>query len=74
MKAKAYLKLNLTSDVKSNKEEFLSTQAAKGVDLLLNEAGALVTQDMSRAKVPTAIFTSVFTNGLVDESGVFISG
>ena len=30
MKAKAHLELNLTSDVKSNKKGFLSTQVAKG--------------------------------------------
>ena len=30
--------------------------------LLLNEAGALVTQDMERVEVPNAFFTSVFAS------------
>ena len=32
------------------------------MDLLLNGAGALVTQDMQKAEVLKATFTSVFTN------------
>lgn len=55
------------SDVKSNKKEFYKYTAYKRktrgyVGLLLNGEGALVTQNVEKAKVLNAFFNSVFTS------------
>jgi len=62
-KAKAHLELNLARDVKNNKKGFFNYISSKrktrdNVGLLLNEVGALVTED---AELLNAFFASVFS-------------
>ncbi|GAB0183643.1 mitochondrial enolase superfamily member 1 [Grus japonensis] len=65
-KAKAHLELNLARDVKDNKKDFFKYISSKrktreNVGPLLNEVGALVTEDTEKAELPNAAFASVFT-------------
>ncbi|GAB0207863.1 hypothetical protein GRJ2_003252000 [Grus japonensis] len=65
-KAKAHLELNLARDVKDNKKGFFKYISSKrktreNVGLLLNEVGALVTEDTEKAELLNAFFASVFT-------------
>jgi len=65
-KAKAHLELKLARDVKDNKKSFFKYISSKrktrdNVGLLLNEAGALVTEDAEKAELLNAFFASVFT-------------
>jgi len=65
-KSKAHLELNLTRDVKNNKKGFFNYISSKrkardNVGPLLNEAGALVTDDTEKAELLNACFASVFT-------------
>ena len=57
-KAKGYLELNLTRDMKSNKKGFyrnISKRKTKeNVGLLLHENGDLETEDLEKAKVSSA--------------------
>ncbi|GAB0207970.1 mitochondrial enolase superfamily member 1 [Grus japonensis] len=64
-KAKASLELNLAKDVKDNKKGFFKYISSKrksreNVGLLLNEVGALVTEDTEKAELLNAAFASVF--------------
>ncbi|CAM5118909.1 unnamed protein product, partial [Natator depressus] len=66
-RAKSHLELQLARDVKSNKKGFFryvgnKKKARESVGPLLNEGGNLVTEDVEKANVLTAIFASVFTN------------
>ncbi|GAB0206992.1 mitochondrial enolase superfamily member 1 [Grus japonensis] len=65
-KAKAPLKLSLAKDVKDNKKGFFKYMSSKrktreNVGPLLNEVGALVTEDTEKAELLNAFFASVFT-------------
>ncbi|GAB0206875.1 mitochondrial enolase superfamily member 1 [Grus japonensis] len=65
-KAKAHLELNLAMDVKDNKKGFFKYISSKrktreNVGLLLNEVGALVTEDTEKMELLNAFFASVFT-------------
>ncbi|GAB0209468.1 mitochondrial enolase superfamily member 1 [Grus japonensis] len=65
-KAKAHLELNLARDVKDKKEGFFKYISRKrttreNVGPLLNEVGALVTEDTEKEKLLNAAFASVFT-------------
>ncbi|GAB0206849.1 mitochondrial enolase superfamily member 1 [Grus japonensis] len=65
-KAKAPLELNLARDVKDNKKGFFKYISSKrktreNVGPLLNEVGALVTEDTEKAELLNAFFASVFT-------------
>ncbi|GAB0208703.1 mitochondrial enolase superfamily member 1 [Grus japonensis] len=65
-KAKAHLALNLARDVKDNKKGFFKYISSKrttreNVGPLLNEVGALVTEDTEKAELLNAAFASVFT-------------
>ncbi|GAB0190397.1 mitochondrial enolase superfamily member 1 [Grus japonensis] len=64
-KAKAHLELNLARDVKDNKGffKYLSSRrkTRENVSLLLNEVGALVTEDTEEVELLNATFDSVFT-------------
>ncbi|GAB0207699.1 mitochondrial enolase superfamily member 1 [Grus japonensis] len=65
-KAKAHLELNLARDVKDNKKGFFKYISSKrktreNVGPLLNEVGALVTEDTEKAELLNAFFASVFT-------------
>ncbi|PKU33295.1 rna-directed dna polymerase from mobile element jockey-like [Limosa lapponica baueri] len=65
-KAKASLELNLARDVKVNKKGFFKYIGGKrnrreNVGLLLNETGAMVTEDAEKVKLLNAFFASVFT-------------
>ncbi|GAB0205688.1 mitochondrial enolase superfamily member 1 [Grus japonensis] len=65
-KAKAHLELKLARDVKDNKKGFFKYISSKrktmeNVGLLLNEVGALVTEDTEKAELLNAAFASVFT-------------
>ncbi|GAB0182556.1 mitochondrial enolase superfamily member 1 [Grus japonensis] len=64
-KAKAHLELNLVRDVKDKKGFFKYISSKKktreNVGLLLNEVGALVTEDTEKAELLNAFFASVFT-------------
>ena len=60
-KAKAWLELKLARDVKDNKKGFYKYVNSKrktreNVGPLLNEAGALVTEDTEKAELLNAIF------------------
>lgn len=62
-KAKAHLELNVARDAKGNKKGFCKYLCGKRktreiVGPQLNGAGALVTQDMGKAEVLNAFFTS----------------
>jgi len=61
-KAKAHLELNLASDVKDNKQGFFKYISSKweNVGPLLNEVGALVTENTEKAELLNAFFASVF--------------
>ncbi|GAB0188533.1 mitochondrial enolase superfamily member 1 [Grus japonensis] len=65
-KAKAHLELNLARDVKENKKGFFKYISSKrknreNVGPLLNEVGALVTEDTEKVELLNAFFASVFT-------------
>ncbi|GAB0207304.1 hypothetical protein GRJ2_003196000 [Grus japonensis] len=65
-KAKAHLELKLAGDVKDKKKGFFKYISSKrktreNVGLLLNEVGALVTEDTEKAESLNAFFASVFT-------------
>ncbi|GAB0207135.1 mitochondrial enolase superfamily member 1 [Grus japonensis] len=65
-KVKAHLELNLARDVKDKKEGFFKYISRKrttreNVGPLLNEVGALVTEDTEKEKLLNAAFASVFT-------------
>ncbi|GAB0209507.1 mitochondrial enolase superfamily member 1 [Grus japonensis] len=65
-KAKAHLELKLAGDVKDNKKDFFKYISSKrksreNVGLLLNEVGALVTEDTEKVESLNAFFASVFT-------------
>ncbi|GAB0176369.1 mitochondrial enolase superfamily member 1 [Grus japonensis] len=64
-KAKVHLELNLARDVKDNKKGFFKYISSKrktreNVGLLLNEVGALVTEDTEKAELLNVTFASVF--------------
>ncbi|GAB0206869.1 mitochondrial enolase superfamily member 1 [Grus japonensis] len=66
-KGKAQMELNLARDVKDNKKGFYKyisdkRKARENVGLLLNGAGALVTQDMEKSEVLNAAFASVYSS------------
>ncbi|PKU34197.1 rna-directed dna polymerase from mobile element jockey-like [Limosa lapponica baueri] len=65
-KAKACLELNRARDIKDNKKGFFKCISRKrktreNVGPLLNEVGALVTEDAEKAELLNAFFASVFT-------------
>jgi len=65
-KAKAHLELNLAKEVKDNKKGFVECVNRKrkireNVGLLLNEVGALVTEDTEKVGLLNSFFASVFT-------------
>ncbi|GAB0209844.1 mitochondrial enolase superfamily member 1 [Grus japonensis] len=65
-KAKAHLELKLAGDVKDNKKGFFKyiiskRKTGENVRLLLNEVGALVTEDTEEMELLNAAFASVFT-------------
>ncbi|PKU45837.1 glycerol kinase [Limosa lapponica baueri] len=65
-KAKASLELKLARDVKVNKKGFFKSIGGKrktreNVGPLLNETGAMVTEDAEKAELLNALFASVFT-------------
>jgi len=65
-KAKAHLELNLARDVKDNKKGFFKYISSKrktrdNVGLLLNEVGALASEDTEKMELLNAFFASVFT-------------
>ncbi|GAB0184039.1 mitochondrial enolase superfamily member 1 [Grus japonensis] len=65
-KTKAHLELNLARDVKDNKKGFFKYISSKrktreNVGPLLNEVGALVTEDTEKVELLNAFFASVFT-------------
>jgi len=65
-KAKVHLELNPARDVKDNKKGFFNyisnkRKARDNVGPLLNEVGALVTEDTEKAELLNACFASVFT-------------
>jgi len=64
--AKVHLELNPASNVKDNKKGFFKYISSKwktreNVGLLLNEVGALVTEDTEKAELLNAFLASVFT-------------
>ncbi|GAB0208125.1 mitochondrial enolase superfamily member 1 [Grus japonensis] len=65
-KAKAHLELNVARDVKDNKKGFFKYISSKrktreNVGPLLNEVGALVTEDTEKVELLNAAFASAFT-------------
>jgi len=65
-KAKVHPELNLARDVKNNKKGFFKYISSKrktrdNVGLLLNEVGALVTEDAEKAELLNAFFASVIS-------------
>jgi len=65
-KAKAHLEFNLARDVKDNMKGFFKYISSKrmtreNVGLLLNEVGALVTEDTEKVQLLNAFIASVFT-------------
>ncbi|PKU30946.1 hypothetical protein llap_18751 [Limosa lapponica baueri] len=65
-KTKAHLELNLARDVKDNKKGFFKYISSKrktreNVGPVLNEVGALETEDTEKAELLNAFFASVFT-------------
>ena len=66
-KAKAQLELNLVRDVKGKKNSFCKYISGKrkireNVVLLLNGAGALLTEDIEKTEILKAFFTSILTS------------
>jgi len=66
-KAKAQMELNLSRDIKNNKEGFCMytcdiRMTGENVGPLYNETGDLSTQNMEEAEVLNAAFASVFTS------------
>jgi len=64
-KTKVHLELNLARDVKDSKKgcfKYISSKrkTRDNVGRLLNEVGALVTEDMEKAELLNALFASVF--------------
>jgi len=64
--SKVYLELNLAREVKNNKNGFFKYTCSKqntreNVGTLLNEVGALVTEDTEKAELLNVFFASVFT-------------
>ena len=60
------MELNLTRDVKNNKQEFYryicqERRAKESVTLLINERGDLATTEMEKAEVVNKFFATVFT-------------
>jgi len=65
-KAKVHLELNLARDVKDNKKGFFKyinskRKTKENVGPLLNEVGALVTENTEKAELWSTFFASVFT-------------
>lgn len=64
-KVKSHLELNLERDTKGNKEHFYrcirsKIKSRQNVGWLLNQMGDLVTKDIEKCKVLSAIFTLIF--------------
>ncbi|NXF84353.1 RTJK polymerase, partial [Sclerurus mexicanus] len=71
-KAKASLELHLARGVKDNRKSFFKYMADKtntrgNVGPLMNEVGALVTEDTEKAKLLNAFFASVYSAGSCPE-------
>ena len=67
-KAKASLELNLVRGVKDNRKSFFKYMAEKtntrgNVGPLMNEVGALVTEDTEKVELLNAAFVSVYSAG-----------
>jgi len=65
-KAKAHLELNLARDIKDNEKGFFEYISSKqmtreNVGPLMNEVGAMVTEDKEKVELLNAFFASIFT-------------